>query len=145
MPKDAKVLLTTKMLGAAAFKVAYRMEDDGFFVYIEDFNNNPQSGRVEIDWAVMTNKKAPAGSEAPKQSSRWVGEWLFDGKEDQPCAIFQQGRVLLLVNERGETATGKVTGQNTIETRWGESELVGELKDEGRTVSWGNGTTWKRP
>jgi hypothetical protein len=30
------------------------------------------------------------------------GEWLYDGKEDQPCAIFQHGRVLLLVNEEGE-------------------------------------------
>ena len=84
--------------------------------------------------------KAPA-----KEASKWAGEWLFDGKEDQPCAIFQQGRVLLLVNERGEMATGKITGENKIDTRWGENDLVGELKDEGKTISWGNDTTWKRP
>jgi len=42
-------------------------------------------------------------------------------------------------------ATGKITGKNTIDTRWGENDLVGELKDEGKTISWGNDTTWKRP
>src|SRR5262249_25695300 len=50
-------------------------------------------------------QKGPAKTPA-KEASKWAGEWLFDGKEDQPCAIFQQGRVLLLVNERGEMATG---------------------------------------
>jgi hypothetical protein len=145
MPKDAKVLLTAKMLGPAAFKVAYRMENDGFLIYIEDFNNNNQSGPVEVDWAVITNKKGPAAPEALKDASKWLGEWLFDGKEDQPCGIFQQGRVLLLVSERGALATGKITGQNTIDTRWGENDLVGELRDEGKTISWGNGSTWKRP
>jgi len=90
------------------------------------------------------NEKAPAKKLA-KEASKWEGEWLFDGKEDQPCAIFQQGRVLLLVNERGETATGKITGKTKIDTRWGESAVVGELKDEGKTISWANDTTWKRP
>ena len=90
------------------------------------------------------NEKAPAKKLA-KEASKWEGEWLFDGKEDQPCAIFQQGRVLLLVNERGETETGKITGKTKIDTRWGESAVVGELKDEGKTISWANDTTWKRP
>jgi hypothetical protein len=89
-------------------------------------------------------QKDPAKTPA-KEISKWAGEWLFDGQEDQPCAIFQQGRVLLLVNERGDMATGKITGENKIDTRWGENALVGELKDEGKTISWGNDTTWKRP
>jgi hypothetical protein len=81
-----------------------------------------------------------------KEASKWPGEWLFEAKEDQPCAIFQQGRVLLLVNEEGEFATGKITGENRIVTRWGEEAgLVGELDEKGKTISWGNGTTWKRP
>jgi hypothetical protein len=91
-----------------------------------------------------SGEKAPAKKLA-KEASKWEGEWLFDGKEDQPCAIFQQGRVLLLVNERGEMATGKITGKKKIDTRWGETALVGELEDEGKTISWGNDTTWKRP
>jgi hypothetical protein len=144
MPKDAMVLLTARMLGAAAFKVAYRMESDGFFIYIEDFNNNPQSGLVDVDWAVITKAAAPATSEATKEISKWVGEWLFDGKEDQPCAILQQGRVLVLVNERGDIATGKIAGLSTIDTRWGDNVLGGELKDAGKKIAWSNGTAWKR-
>jgi uncharacterized protein (TIGR03067 family) len=151
MPKDARVLLTTKMLGPAglgpAFKVAYRMENDGFLIYIEDFNNNNQSGLVEVDWAVITKQKASAAPEAPKSSARetsnWPGEWLFEGKDDQPCAIFQHGRVLLLVNERGELVTGRITETTKLVVQsW--DNLVGELTDEGRTISWGNGTAWKR-
>jgi hypothetical protein len=145
MPRDAKVLLTTRMLGPAAFKVAYRLENDGFVIYIEDFNNNNQSGLVEVDWAVIARTKAPAAAASPGEAGKWVGEWLYDGKDDQPCGIFRQGRVLLLVNERGGIATGKIAGQNTIDTRWGENDLVGELKDDGKTISWGNGTNWKRP
>ncbi len=148
IPKDAKVLLTTKMLGPAAFKVAYRMEKDGFVIYVEDFNNNNQSGPVEVDWAVITKRKAPAGplatGQAPaKETGKWPGEWLFEGKEDQPCAIFQHGRVLLLVNERGEFVTGRITEANKLS--WGVDGLVGELVDAGKTISWGNGTKWSRP
>jgi hypothetical protein len=98
----------------------------------------PASGETSV------KEKAPAKKLA-KEASKWEGEWLFDGNDDQPCAIFQQGRVLLLVNERGEMATGKITDKNKIDTRWGETALVGELKDEGKTISWANDTTWKRP
>jgi hypothetical protein len=60
----------------------------------------------------------PAGQTPAKQKeatksapvmSRWPGEWLMEGNADQPCAIFQHGRMLLLVNERGEFATGRLT------------------------------------
>jgi hypothetical protein len=50
-----------------------------------------------------------AGAADADKGSPWPGEWLYDGKEDQPCAIFRQGRVLLLVNENGELATGRIT------------------------------------
>jgi hypothetical protein len=79
-----------------------------------------------------------------KEASKWPGEWLFEGQEDQPCAIFQHGRVLLLVNEKGELVTGKITGENKIVAQW-EGGLVGELDATGKTISWGNGSTWKRP
>jgi hypothetical protein len=106
--------------------------------------------------ALILASLAPATAQTPtkekdpskpptKKASKWPGEWLFDGKEDQPCAIFQQGRVLLLVNESGELATGKITGETKIVTRWGENELAGELDEKGKTISWGNDTTWKRP
>ena len=95
---------------------------------------------------------APAteqGKEKPqeKEPSKWVGEWLFEGNADQPCAIFQHGKVLLMVNEEGDFETGRITEHTKIVTLKGawEEGLVGELTDEGKTIRWGNGTTWKRP
>ena len=87
-----------------------------------------------------------AGAAEPDKKISWPGEWLYEGKEDQPCAIFQQGRVLLLVNEEGEWATGRMTEANKLVVLKGwEEGLVGELAKDGKAINWSNGTTWKRP
>ena len=88
-----------------------------------------------------------AGAAEPDKKISWPGEWLYEGKEDQPCAIFQQGRVLLLVNEEGELATGRITEARKLVVLKGDWEvgLVGELAKDGKAISWLNGTTWKRP
>ena len=87
-----------------------------------------------------------AGAAEPAKKINLSGEWLYDGKEDQPCAIFQQGRVLLLVNEEGEWATGRITEANKLVVLKGwEEGLVGELAKDGKAINWSNGTTWKRP
>jgi hypothetical protein len=90
------------------------------------------------------------GSAAPAQAergSKLAGEWLNEGKLDQPCAIFAQGRVLLVVNERGELATGRVTEAGKLVilkgAGWDEG-LVGELADDGKTLAWKGGGAWKR-
>jgi hypothetical protein len=110
---------------------------------------------VLASWGVLpTATPTAAGQtqarqkEAPKsparEKSKWPGEWLMEGNADQPCAIFQQGRVLLFVNERGDFATGRITEATKVVVHgWGD--LVGELTDEGKTISWGNDTRWKRP
>jgi hypothetical protein len=87
-----------------------------------------------------------AGAE-PERASRLAGEWLKDGKLDQPCAIFVQGRVLLLVNERGDLAVGFMTEADkfsVVKGAWGEG-VEGALGDRQRTISWKAGGTWKRP
>jgi hypothetical protein len=87
-----------------------------------------------------------AGAAEPDKKIKLLGEWLYDGKEDQPCAIFQQGRVLLLVNEEGELATGRITEADKLVALKGwEEGLVGELAKNGKAINWANGTTWKRP
>jgi len=89
-----------------------------------------------------------AGAAEPDKKIMLPGEWLYDGKEDQPCAIFRQGRVLLLVNEDGALATGRITEATKLVVLKGdgwEEGLVGELAEKGKAISWGNGTTWKRP
>jgi hypothetical protein len=91
-----------------------------------------------------------ASAAKPDKTSKLPGEWLYDGKEDQPCAIFQHGRILLLVNEEGELATARLTeARKFVVLRgyggWGEEGLVGTLDKQGKTISWSNGSTWKRP
>jgi hypothetical protein len=50
-----------------------------------------------------------AASAQADRGSRLAGEWFNDGKVEQPCAIFVHGRVLLVVNEKGNLATARVT------------------------------------
>src|SRR5262249_48358054 len=89
-----------------------------------------------------------ASASDPDKDSKLAGDWLYEGKADQPCAIFQQGRVLLLVNENGALATGRITETNKFVVLKGdgwEEGLVGELAEKGKAINWANGTTWKRP
>src|SRR5262249_47567201 len=89
-----------------------------------------------------------AGAAVLGKDSKLPGEWLYEGKEDQPCAIFQHGRVLLLVNENGELATGRVTEAKKFVVLKGdgwEEGLIGELVEKEKSISWANGTTWQRP
>ena len=89
-----------------------------------------------------------ASADEPDKTSKLPGEWLYDGKEDQPCAIFQQGRILLLVNEEGELATARLTETKkfvVLKSEHWEEGLIGELDDKNKTIAWSNGTTWKRP
>jgi len=73
----------------------------------------------------------------------FAGSWLYQG---QPCAIFQQGVILLVVNEVGSLATAKVTGPSEF-TIWGgigwDSGLVAEVVNHGRTINWSNDTVWQ--
>jgi hypothetical protein len=86
-----------------------------------------------------------ASAAKPDKTSKLPGEWLYDGKEDQPCAIFQQGRILLLVNEEGDFATARLTEAKKFAVKGWEEGLTGELADKGKVITWSNGTTWKRP
>ena len=79
------------------------------------------------------------------QKNKLAGEWLMEGRKEEPCAIFQQGRVLLVVNEHGEFATARMTEAKKFTVKGWEDGLVGELVKEGMEIAWSNGTTWKRP
>jgi hypothetical protein len=94
---------------------------------------------------VLGNGVTTAAAEG--DTHKLAGEWLMAGNNDLPCAIFQQGRVLLIVNENGDLATGRVTGRNKLValkgTGW-EPDLEGVLSQDGKTINWENGTMWKR-
>jgi hypothetical protein len=79
---------------------------------------------------------------APAEKDKAAGEWLMEGRKDEPCAVFQQGRVLLLANERGEFATAMMTEAKKFTVKGWEDGLSGEFVDEGKKITWSNGTTW---
>lgn len=73
-----------------------------------------------------------------------AGSWLI---YDKPCAIFQQGAILLVVNEKGDLATAILDDAKTFTIKSGDEwdiGLVGKLVDGGRTIQWANGTFWTR-
>lgn len=86
-----------------------------------------------------------ASADQPEDSTSLTGEWFNGGKLDQPCAVFQQGRVLILINEKGDLATGQFTEANqfTVLKGWG-GESVGRVVDRGRVIAWKGGGNWKR-
>lgn len=77
----------------------------------------------------------------PRKQS-FAGSWFYLG---QSCAIFQQGVVLLAVNERGSLATAQITGPNTFVIMGGDgwdSGLVAEVVNHGKRINWSNDTVW---
>jgi hypothetical protein len=85
------------------------------------------------------------GAAAAGPKNNLAGEWFYEGRQDEPCAIFQHGRVLLLVNERGELATARMTEARKFTVKGWEEGLTGELVKDGKEIAWSNGTAWKRP
>jgi hypothetical protein len=92
---------------------------------------------------LLLGGQAPAGD--PEEPISLAGEWFNGGKLDQPCAVFQQGRVLLLINEKGDFATAKLTEANkfTILKGW-EEGVVGTIIERGRVIAWKGGGNWKK-
>ncbi|MBA4064652.1 MAG: hypothetical protein C0501_13250 [Isosphaera sp.] len=86
-----------------------------------------------------------AGGQPAAAAAGWAGEWFHGGKVDQPCAIFQHGRVLLLVNERGDLASAVLTAEDKVSVQQGwEQGYTGAIGDRGKTIVWKDGAEWKR-
>ena len=77
------------------------------------------------------------------EGKQFAGNWLCEG---QSCAIFQQGPILLLVNEQGSLATARVTEPGALVVLQGEWEhgLTAGLANRGRELKWSNASVWKR-
>jgi hypothetical protein len=76
-----------------------------------------------------------------------AGRWFREGRPQEPCTIFQQGSALILVNEFGSFATGRVVDAQTFVVIKGDgwdSGLQAVVLDGGYTIAWGNGTFWRR-
>jgi hypothetical protein len=88
--------------------------------------------------------KSAAAPPPPNRNGSFAGGWLYQG---QPCAIFQEGLVVLAVNEAGNLGTAQITARNTLTVVGGgwDIGLVGTLVNGGRTINWSNDTVWTRP
>ena len=65
------------------------------------------------------------------------GGWYHDGK---PTSVSVIGRGVTITNEAGQQSSGSLSG-NDITIFGGPS---GRVSDDGRRISWSNGTTWTR-
>jgi hypothetical protein len=86
----------------------------------------------------------PASAGGPEERATLAGEWFNDGKLDQPCGVFQQGRVLLLINEKGDIASGLMTEANEFTVKGWADGVVGRIVERGRVIAWKGGGNWKR-
>src|SRR5580765_5595174 len=84
-----------------------------------------------------------SGADPVNKNFSFAGGWLYQG---QPCAIFQEGSVVLAVNEAGNLGTAQVTADNTLIVLGGgwDIGLVGTMGDKGQTINWSNDTVWTR-
>jgi hypothetical protein len=86
-----------------------------------------------------------ASADEPGEATTLRGEWFNGGKVNQPCAIFQQGRVLLLINENGDMASGQLTQANQVTVLKGwKQQVVGRIREQGRVIAWQGGGNWQR-
>jgi hypothetical protein len=86
-----------------------------------------------------------ASADEAERRNTLTGEWFNGGNADQPCAIIQLGRVLLLINENGDIATGQFTRANQFSILKGwEGEVVGRILGRGKVIAWKGGGSWKR-
>jgi hypothetical protein len=73
-----------------------------------------------------------------------AGDWQYQG---QPCAIFQQGPIMLVVDGKGSLGTARMTSENKFVilngTGW-HLGLEGTLAGDGKNINWSDDTTWTR-
>jgi hypothetical protein len=76
------------------------------------------------------------------------GQWLMEFDPGRPCAIYQHGNVLIIVNEGGSLAVGRVisAAEFVILTSPGGGWQIGlrAVLQDNNTLDWRNGTIWRR-
>ena len=79
-------------------------------------------------------------------NGQFLGAWCAQGDRSKRASITANGPFLLtLTNEQGSTSTGHVLGMNGNQIIADGWQLVrGTLSNDGKTISWTNGTFWAR-
>jgi hypothetical protein len=87
-------------------------------------------------WTREPNQGGSHSGAAPGQQDI-SGRWYHDGK---PTSISATGHAITITDEAGQSSSGIIL-DNNITIR---GTLHGHLSDDGRRISWSNGTTWTR-
>ncbi|HEY1172290.1 MAG TPA: hypothetical protein VGH19_13025 [Verrucomicrobiae bacterium] len=109
---------------------------------MENQNRRTALKTVALAAGALLSTEALAIEAKPNYPRSTPGRWLFSGK---PCAIFQQGPILLIVNETGTLATGQFTNQDTFKIIKGDGwgiGMTGQLIEKGKRIKWSDGAYW---
>jgi hypothetical protein len=71
-----------------------------------------------------------------------AGEWKGNFRGGGATLIEQNGATLFLTNEMGQRVAGTCNGGVIHAPEW--NNLFGDIRDNGSTIAWRNGTTWTR-
>lgn len=96
---------------------------------------------------LLANQICNAATKAkPEADVVLEGEWLSD--EGKLCAIFKQGRVLLVVNFLGSIGTAHLIDSSNLIVVGGvgwDAGLKARITNLGKKIEWSNSTNWFRP
>jgi len=69
--------------------------------------------------------------------------WFFEGRKRDPCAVIQEGRKLLILNEKMEKSRGELLDAGeVVASDW--RGLTGTLGEGSSVIVWKNGDKWFR-
>ena len=98
-------------------------------------------GGRRISWnngTTWTREPHKGGSDVgPSPGQGISGRWFHDGK---PTSVSVIGRGVTITNEAGQSSSGSLSGNDI--TIFGGPH--GRVSDDGRRISWNNGSTWTR-
>ncbi|HEY1170223.1 MAG TPA: hypothetical protein VGH19_02530 [Verrucomicrobiae bacterium] len=99
---------------------------------------------VLLGLGIFASNKATAATKAkPLQDVSLEGEWF--GEDGRICAVFRQGRVLLVVNPLGSIGVAHMVKPNSMVVVGGsgwDKGLTGHLSADGKRIDWSNSTAW---
>ena len=88
-------------------------------------------------WTREPHQGGSDSGQAPAQGQGISGRWYHDGK---PTSVSVIGRGVTITNEAGQSSSGSLSGNDI--TIFGGPH--GRVSDDGRRISWNNGSTWTR-
>ena len=75
-----------------------------------------------------------------------AGTWYREGDWSRPASVGQSGERLTFTNELKPpmSSRGRFLGPREVVAEDWEGGLRGTLSNDGRRISWANGSTWQR-